>query len=1026
MLLSVANSRPRNLESVNVGSLYPDSLRESASTLVSFIERYYEHLNSIGLPSGEIANITRDKDIDIVSNKYLTEIQSLIARNIPNSRAVDKVTLYRIIIQYYRTRGSEDSIHTFFKLFFDEIVDIFYPRDYLFDLSGGRGAWAPIDIPSLRTSQTNPNKSTLEVTSDAPIGPGAVSSDGSQKVVLQSVSKTLWTLGGGPKSFALPYIERTNISNEGETPVYRWVYRYRDVFELYSTTDSSWPDVANWETWTRNIEYSSVSTGVSLLESGAYSSLEDLTTHDLENVEGAGEFTTKNLTYDRLTIRPIVTTTEDIELLDESGRFIVDEGTTPAQLVAEGTLESGNEVIDLAIYGLGTEDDTQLVSERGESEVDNGLITEEATDSIYSLESANVEYTYRFAVVAIPEYSVRYGDLIHSLEDAPTPRIYRVADLDPITWVEIDANSDVWTYEDNKSFASDLYKLHDGEYWQKYSYRIRCALPYDEWGHDYLRFVHPAGLKLFSAILYEFAARTEWRQPIDYVARQPQDSYLWLEKYNPPSLGYHTPRSQPGWLTANERLLKFIFTVLKDMNAPETLVRAVLLSLQLYAQSTNPRNRRVYEDYQGWIKYLDPNELICGVSDKTIAEASAEWDSRRRTLFSNISSFVSFKILDNSYYPWYYSELIPRDSDYEAPDPFYNEGTVDGFDTEMIYYRNSSTPDKAPLIYRYALESQTGDDFVLENSSAGLVTEGQTHVWASTLFPHRLSVYENEPIRFYGRVSYIPDGTTLYWDCSRGDLSPVSGECVVRHGVISFRTLALADGVTEAPHTVVARLRQGSLAGPILATSEEVTIVDNLSVPSYEVSSDAIEILEGGTITFTITTINVPNGRMLYYTTTNYHDLTPNSGSIQIESGSATIVIKANSDIQNGENESFQLQIREIGIDGPIVATSPVVSIINTFPLWSFESSNSILSGFSVTTTPAAPIQIGWDDYTPITTIPSGGVTTHTYEATPVAFALELDSDGDGWSDTQETLSGTDPNNPDSYPISVFNVFRNI
>ena len=71
MLLSIANSRPRNMESIGVEGLYPSSLQESASSIIKFIEQYYNYLNSVKLPSNEIANITRDKDIDIVYPVHL-------------------------------------------------------------------------------------------------------------------------------------------------------------------------------------------------------------------------------------------------------------------------------------------------------------------------------------------------------------------------------------------------------------------------------------------------------------------------------------------------------------------------------------------------------------------------------------------------------------------------------------------------------------------------------------------------------------------------------------------------------------------------------------------------------------------------------------------------------------------------------------------------------------------------------------------------------------------------------------------
>ena len=141
MILSVMDSRPRNIEGVRVQNLIPSNIQESSKNLVSFIEYYYEYLNSVGLPSAEISSIISNKDIDDVSAKYISSISATIAKTIPNSATIDDVELYKIIVKYYNTRGSDDSISTFFKLFLNEIVTVSYPRDYMFDLSMGSGKW---------------------------------------------------------------------------------------------------------------------------------------------------------------------------------------------------------------------------------------------------------------------------------------------------------------------------------------------------------------------------------------------------------------------------------------------------------------------------------------------------------------------------------------------------------------------------------------------------------------------------------------------------------------------------------------------------------------------------------------------------------------------------------------------------------------------------------------------------------------------------------------------------------------------
>lgn len=826
MLLSIANSRPRNIESVQTESLYPDSLKESASNLISFIERYYEHLNRNGLPSNEIASITREKDIDVVSDKYLTQIQSLIARNIPNSQVLDKVTLYRVIIQYYYTRGSEDSIHTFFKIFFDEIVSIFYPKNYLFDLSGGSGRWAPIDIPSLRTSHTNPNKNTLSITSDYRIGSFPSSNPGPYTVILKAFSEDLWTYGGVAQSFNLPYIQKVNTAAEGAPAVYRWVYRYKNEFELYSTNDTVWPDEAIWDTFDRNIEYVNFISSTSLLEGGAYNLYEDGLPVLFEDAEDDGTIDTQNMEYSTLSITPVVPSTDTEEILDESGKFLVDESTTGNEIITEKIITLGDDSIDISLFGLETEEDTAnyILTQKGLPPEDNAIVTEESGGSIYTINTSNIEYLHTFSVTAIPEYTPKIGDLIHSLEDAPTPIIYRCEDLNPILWSVIPSDEEIWTYSDNKSFASDLYKLHDGYYWQKYSYEIKSELPYDEWGDDYLRFVHPSGLKLFSAIIYEFIARSEWYDVIDYVARQPQESYSWVNAYQPPVLGYHTPRSQPGWLTGNERLLTIILTRLLDRNAPESLVRVVQFALRLFAINSNYRDKTIYEEYQRWIKFFDPNELVSGFAHKTIAQANAPYVPSASRMFSNISSFITYKILDLSYYPWFYSELIPLDTTYEDTDPQYNEATSESFDIVMENYMNSTLEDKETLVYRYPIESQDDDAFITESSSTNFVTEGQINVQSATISANRSTVLEGQSVRFYIDTTFVPDGTILYYSTSGDAITPLSGNFVVKNNSGFFRLVPnLNIGITGQP-TFTVSIRKGAVDGPILATSNVITV----------------------------------------------------------------------------------------------------------------------------------------------------------------------------------------------------------
>lgn len=72
-----------------------------------------------------------DPSID-PTNQYLEMMQKEIAEAIPRSQAglsVNKSTLYKRILDFYKVRGSSDSVEMFFRLLFDEEVEVSKPYD---------------------------------------------------------------------------------------------------------------------------------------------------------------------------------------------------------------------------------------------------------------------------------------------------------------------------------------------------------------------------------------------------------------------------------------------------------------------------------------------------------------------------------------------------------------------------------------------------------------------------------------------------------------------------------------------------------------------------------------------------------------------------------------------------------------------------------------------------------------------------------------------------------------------------------
>jgi len=73
--------------------------------------------------------IEESMDIDHTAAQYLELIQKEIAAVVPRSIPVNKRNLYKAMTDYYKIRGSSDSIEVFFRLLFDDEVEVEFPWD---------------------------------------------------------------------------------------------------------------------------------------------------------------------------------------------------------------------------------------------------------------------------------------------------------------------------------------------------------------------------------------------------------------------------------------------------------------------------------------------------------------------------------------------------------------------------------------------------------------------------------------------------------------------------------------------------------------------------------------------------------------------------------------------------------------------------------------------------------------------------------------------------------------------------------
>jgi hypothetical protein len=123
-----------------VRSQLPDFIRGEYPLFITFLEKYYEwtqNTTNVLAQTGELANAN---DIDLSSEFYLNELKKELLPFFPVDTALDKRKFLRFATEYYKSKGTVNSIKFLFRALFNENIDIYLPKDDIFKASDGR--WA--------------------------------------------------------------------------------------------------------------------------------------------------------------------------------------------------------------------------------------------------------------------------------------------------------------------------------------------------------------------------------------------------------------------------------------------------------------------------------------------------------------------------------------------------------------------------------------------------------------------------------------------------------------------------------------------------------------------------------------------------------------------------------------------------------------------------------------------------------------------------------------------------------------------
>ena len=242
------------------------------------------------------------------------------------------------------------------------------------------------------------------------------------------------------------------------------------------------------------------------------------------------------------------------------------------------------------------------------------------------------------------------------------------------------------------------------------------------------------------------------------------------------------------------------------------------------------------------------------------------------------------------------------------------DGTTEGSETFQVQVRSGSTSGTVVI----TSSSVTINDTSLTPSifsGPGSISEGSTGTFqANNLGPAGTYYW-----------------TILHETTTAADFVANSGSFVTvsLNGTGSFDVSPVLDYTTEGSESFRVQVRSGSIAGPVLATSEVSTLVGDTST-TVTATPSPTTISEGSSTTISVSSTSLPTGTyywtILNGTTTNA-DFTASSGSFSVflNSGSFTVTA-ATLDGAEGA-ETFQVQIRTGSTSGTVIATTGTITI---------------------------------------------------------------------------------------------------
>ena len=154
--------------SVKVEGQLPQFVKEDHATFVAFLEAYYEYMEQQGKPYEIIGNLNHYADLGKTTEDFLKYFKDQYAVDIPEVvfANTNKPFVLKHLRDFYRAKGSAKSFQLFFRLLYNEEIDIYFPAEDMLRTSDGRYNKSQI----LRLIDTSSNDDVFKLLGEKIIG----------------------------------------------------------------------------------------------------------------------------------------------------------------------------------------------------------------------------------------------------------------------------------------------------------------------------------------------------------------------------------------------------------------------------------------------------------------------------------------------------------------------------------------------------------------------------------------------------------------------------------------------------------------------------------------------------------------------------------------------------------------------------------------------------------------------------------------------------------------------------------------